>query len=100
MSLSRKIIACTMLVFACSVYAQNLPPQGNGSQRGPNGHGGKEDAAQFDQHKQHELARIQARLQTLQNLQSCVQSATDPAAMRTCHQNARTEMKNMGEGHE
>ena len=49
--------------------------------------------ADFAQHKQHELARIAERIQALQTLQGCVQSAADHAAIKACNENARASMK-------
>lgn len=59
------------------VLAQTAPPVGGG--RG----------AKFEQHKQKMLAHIAARIQVLQTLQSCVQSATDRTAMKACHDAAK-----------
>jgi hypothetical protein len=56
--------------------AQGTPPVAGGS-------------AAFAQHKQRELARIASHLQALQTLQSCVQSATDHAAVKACNEAAR-----------
>jgi hypothetical protein len=39
-----------------------------------------------------ELSRIAARLQALQTLQACVQSAPDHAAMHSCNEAARPAM--------
>jgi len=54
---------------------------------------GQPHAAKFEEHKQHELARITNHLQVLQTLQSCVQSATDHAALKACNQTAHAAMK-------
>jgi hypothetical protein len=51
-----------------------------------------DSATNFAQHKQMELSRIAARLQALQTLQACVQSAPDHAAMHSCNEAARPAM--------
>jgi hypothetical protein len=49
----------------------------------------------FAAHKQREMARIASRIQVLQNLQTCVQSANDHASMKACHQAAHSAMRNL-----
>jgi hypothetical protein len=49
----------------------------------------------FAAHKQREMARIASRIQILQNLQACVQSANDHASMKACHQAARGALRAM-----
>ena len=58
----------------------------------PAGPAGPDSATNFAQHKQMELSRIAARLQALQTLQACVQSAPDHAAMHSCNEAARPAM--------
>ena len=48
----------------------------------------------FAAHKQNALARIAKRIEVLQSLQSCVQAANDHAALKACHLQARSAMKN------
>jgi hypothetical protein len=47
------------------------------------------EGSNFTQHKQQELTRINTHLQILQTLQSCVQSAANPADMKRCNEVAR-----------
>jgi hypothetical protein len=49
----------------------------------------KGTGANFQEHQQKELARIGQHIQILQTLQSCVQSATDHAAIKTCNETAK-----------
>ncbi|HXA48426.1 MAG TPA: hypothetical protein VNW52_12400 [Burkholderiaceae bacterium] len=49
----------------------------------------------FAAHKQRELTHIASRIQILQNLQACVQTANDRPSMKACHQAAHSAMKNL-----
>jgi hypothetical protein len=46
-------------------------------------------SANFAQNKQKELDHIAAHMQILQTMQSCVQSASDHAALKACHDTAK-----------
>lgn len=63
--------------------AQNAPPPGSDFQGG----GG------FDQHKQRELARIQAHIAVLQTAANCIQAAPVPDALRGCREQERAGMQ-------
>jgi hypothetical protein len=80
MSRSRILIACAALACAFPVCAQTTTTTTTKSGQG--------NPAQFAQHKQNELNKIQAHMQILQTLQSCVQAATDHAAIHSCNQTA------------
>jgi hypothetical protein len=68
------------------------------AQTSPATPGGQPNAAQFAQHKQNELNRIQARIQIEQTLQLCVQAATNHAGMHTCNETARQSMQALHKG--
>jgi hypothetical protein len=74
---SRMFFVCAALACAFPVCAQTTTTTK-----------GQPNAAQFAQHKQNELNMIQSRMQILQTLQSCVQGATDHAAIHSCNQTA------------
>ena len=88
MSRSRILFVCAALACAFPVCAQTPPPTG----------GGQANPAQFAQHKQSELNRIQAHMQILQTLQSCVQAATDRSGIHTCNQTAHQSMQAQRKG--
>jgi hypothetical protein len=54
------------------------------------------EGTNFTQHKQQELTRINTHLQILQTLQSCVQSAANPADMKRCNEAARAARPHAG----
>jgi len=64
--------------FAQSATTPTPPPQ---QQKAP--------GPDFATHQQKELAHIGQRIQIMQTLQSCIQSATDHAGMKTCNETAR-----------
>ncbi len=70
--------------FAQSTTAPASPP-GQQKGAGPN----------FQEHQQKELARIGQHIQILQTLQSCVQSATDHAAIKACNETAKQSERAM-----
>ena len=49
--------------------------------------------ADFQAAKGRHIANIQARLQSVQKLLSCVQAAQDKAAIKACHETAKAEHK-------
>ncbi len=54
------------------------------------------EGSNFTQHKQQELTRINTHLQIMQTLQSCVQSAANPADMKRCNEAARAARPHAG----
>jgi hypothetical protein len=76
------------MFFACAALACALPVLAQTTTTTTPAPKGQPNAAQFAQHKQNELNAIQAHMQIMQTLQSCVQAATDHAAIRACNQTA------------
>lgn len=91
MFMTRMILISATLACACAANAQSAPPSSAGATKGAS------DLAKFAAHKQKLLDHIQARLQVLQTLQSCVQAGTDRAAVKTCEQTAHEAMKKHAE---
>jgi hypothetical protein len=87
MSRSRIFFVCAVLACAFPVCAQTPAPTK-----------GQPNAAQFAQHKQNELNRIQAHMQILLTLQGCVQAATDHAGIHTCNETAHQSMQALRKG--
>jgi hypothetical protein len=85
------IFISAALAFSCAANAQSAPPSAAGAPKGSS------DPARFTMHKQKLLDRIQARLQVLQKLQSCVQAANDGVAIKVCEQTAHEAMKKHAE---
>jgi hypothetical protein len=79
------------LVFTCAASAQTPLPSAVGTPKGAS------ETARFTAHKQKLLDRIQARLQVLQTLQSCVQASNERTAMKVCEQTAHDAMKKHAE---
>jgi hypothetical protein len=50
--------------------------------------GGATNSANFAEHKQKVLGKIQQKMSTLQSLQSCVSAATDTTAIKSCEEQA------------
>ena len=74
----RLLLSALLALSATVALAQNAEP-GAGQGAGKN----------FEEHKQKELARIAQHLQMMQTLQSCVQAATDHAAIKSCNEAAK-----------
>jgi len=74
----------TSLVLASTTaLAQTAPPMpqpGSGSPTAQPGH----DEGRFEEHKQNLLAHIAARIAKMQQVQSCVQAATNREQMKAC----------------
>jgi hypothetical protein len=66
------------LAATASVHAQTTAPAP----------GAATGTANFATHKEKVLAKIQQHMSTLQTLQSCVNAATDSAAIKSCEEQA------------
>lgn len=78
---------------ACAQSTTPSPTQSpTGSSTGPSGSQAA-PGGRFARQKQKELDHIQARIQIMQTLQSCVQSANDHAAVKACNQAARQSVQ-------
>jgi hypothetical protein len=82
MNTAKKILAALAAV-SLATAAQAGTPAAQGSVEQP----------EFAQHKQRELARIAERIRILQTLQSCVQSASNHAAVKSCNEAAHGSMR-------
>ena len=80
------IITAILTLSASLVYAQAAAP----SAAAPAVAVAVAPGKNFTAHKEKELAHIAHRLQILQTLQSCVQAATDHAALKACHVTAKS----------
>jgi len=78
--------AFVCLTIAASDANAQATSAGASSQAGQTG-------GNFAAHKQQILAHIAERIQTLQTLQSCVQNASNHAAVRACRDTARAALK-------
>ena len=70
-----KVFTAILFLFSMSTYAQ--------------------DGKKFTQHKTQVLANIDQRISAIQEFKSCVQSANDHAAMKTCRTKHQSKMSTM-----
>jgi hypothetical protein len=78
------VFASLMMASAFSAYAQSAPP--------PSGAPKAAKPANFAEHKQKALARIEKHLEVMKTLRSCVQAANDEPALRSCKKTAHDAM--------
>ena len=92
--------AATVVLFSLGVLA-SLPafaqPAGGGGSggQGPQKSGQGQDQASFETRKAEILKNHQARIQAMQQALTCIQSAKDQEALRTCRENERKAMEQM-----
>lgn len=82
---TRSTLTALILFCTFAANAQSTAPSAGNAK-------GQPDPAKFAEHKQKILTHVQMRLQSLQTLQSCVQSANDHAAIKACEQTAHQSM--------
>jgi hypothetical protein len=80
----KNALIATALVLSSAALAQtNAPPAPNG-QGAHNGPQGQQQEQRFEEIKARHLDHIAKRIAQLQQVQSCVQAAANPEALRAC----------------
>jgi hypothetical protein len=83
------LVILTLLAVGVAV-AQTPPPDS-----GPKPQGGQKQGQRFDQRKQEILQHLQTRVQITQAAISCVQTATNHEALRSCREEERKQMQSL-----